>query len=66
MVWLALPHIEVLARASAFYVSRQLLTSSQIGKSLGIRYLVSGNSQLISNRIRITLSIIDTENDIEK
>ncbi len=60
-----LPHLEVIARASASYISGQQLTPTQIGKLLNVRYLIYGNAQLINNRIRITLSIVDAVNNTE-
>ncbi len=60
-----LPHLEVIARASASYISEQKLTPTQIGKLLNVRYLIYGHAQLINNRIRITLSIVDSVNNTE-
>ncbi len=60
-----LPHLEVIARASASYITKQQLTPTQIGKSLSVRYLIYGSAQLITNRIRATISIVDSTNNTE-
>jgi len=60
-----LPHFFVIARASASIASKLNLQPKEIGKRLGVRYLVYGNLEQLGKRIRITFSIIDAIHDTE-
>ncbi len=59
------PHFFVIARASAHHISKMNLPANDVGKYLGVRYLVYANVKQDSKRIHLTLSIVDAVNNAE-
>jgi len=60
----ALSHIRsffVIARNSAFTYKGQAVNVRDIGRELGVAYLLEGSAQKAGNRIRITVQLIETE-----
>ncbi len=60
----ALSHIRsffVIARNSAFTYKGQAANVRDIGRELGVAYLLEGSVQKAGNRIRITVQLIETE-----
>src|SRR6202790_2225752 len=51
----------VIARSSAFTYKGRTTNARQIGKELGVAYLLEGSVQKISNRLRIIVQLIETE-----
>ncbi|NKB49876.1 MAG: tetratricopeptide repeat protein [Alphaproteobacteria bacterium] len=51
----------VVARHSSFIYKNQSIDVRQIGKELGVRYVLEGSVRKGGNRIRITAQMIDTE-----
>jgi adenylate cyclase len=52
----------VIARNSTFAYKGRAIDAKQIGRELGIRYLLEGSVRKSSNRVRITAQLIDTTN----
>jgi TolB-like protein len=59
------PHLFVIARASASILSKKNLSSIEVGKYLGVRYLVYGELEQVAKRIRVSFSIVDATQNIE-
>ena len=60
----ALSHIRsffVIARNSAFTYKGQAMNVREIGKELGVAYLLEGSVQKSGNRLRITVQLVETE-----
>jgi TolB-like protein len=53
--------ISVIARNSAFYYKGQSPDVRQIGRELGVRYVLEGSVQRGSNRMRVNVQLIDAE-----
>jgi adenylate cyclase len=51
----------VIARSSAFTYKGRVTDARSIGKELGVAYLLEGSVQKVSNRLRITVQLIETE-----
>ncbi len=51
----------VIARNSSFAYRDQAINMQQIGRELGVRYLVEGSVRRADNRIRVTAQLIDVE-----
>lgn len=52
----------VIARNSAFaYKGRQSVDVRQIGKELGVRYIVEGSVRRVGERVRITAQLVETD-----
>jgi adenylate cyclase len=51
----------VIARSSAFTYKGRATNARDIGKELGVAYLLEGSLQKIGNRIRIIVQLIETE-----
>lgn len=60
-----LPHLFIIARASASILSKKNLSSIEIGKYLGVRYLVYGELEQFAKRIRVSFSIVDATHNTE-
>lgn len=58
-----LPHLFVIARASAANLLN--LSSVEVGRRLGVRYLVYGNIQRSERRIQVTISVVDAIRNTE-
>jgi adenylate cyclase len=53
----------VIARNSSFTFKGQALEAKEIGKRLGVRYIVEGSVRRAANRVRITAQLIDAVDD---
>ncbi len=51
----------VISRESAFSYKGQSKTAKEIGRELGVRYLLEGSVQRSGDRLRVTVQLIDTE-----
>jgi adenylate cyclase len=54
----------VIARNSTFAYKGRAIDAKQIGRELGVRYLLEGSVRKGSNRVRITAQLIDATNGI--
>ena len=52
----------VIARNSAFLYKGKGVDVQQVGRDLGVRYVLEGSVQKAGNRLRITVQLIDTAN----
>jgi adenylate cyclase len=50
----------VISRESAFSYRNQTKTAKQIGRELGVHYLLEGSVQRAGDRLRVTVQLIDT------
>jgi TolB-like protein/DNA-binding winged helix-turn-helix (wHTH) protein/tetratricopeptide (TPR) repeat protein len=50
----------VIARNTAFTYKNKAVDAKQIGKDLGVRYLIEGSIQCAATRLRVTVQLIDT------
>jgi TolB-like protein/Tfp pilus assembly protein PilF len=53
----------VISRNTAFTYKNTPIDSKQIGRELGVRYLLEGSVQRSGNRVRVTTQLIDAESD---
>jgi TolB-like protein/Flp pilus assembly protein TadD len=53
----------VISRTSAFTYRGKPVDTKQVGRELGVRYVLEGSVQRSSNRVRITVQLIDAEAD---
>jgi adenylate cyclase len=51
----------VIARNTAFTYKGKSIDAKQIGKELGVRYVLEGSAQRDQNRVRVNAQLIDTE-----
>ena len=56
-----MPGFFVIARASSFAYTQQRADSRQIGAELGVRYVVTGSARSSSERVRITVQLVEAE-----
>jgi len=54
------PYLFVIARNSTFAYKGKSIKAQQIGKELGVRYVVEGSVRKAGNRLRVTAQLIDT------
>ena len=54
------PHLGVIARTSVMHYKHSQEPLDQIGRELGVRYLLEGSVRKPANRVRITAQLIDT------
>ncbi len=52
----------VIARNSAFRYKGKAVDVAQVGRELGVRYVLEGSVQKAANRVRITVQLIDATN----
>ena len=52
----------VIARNSSFVYKSQAVDVRQIGRELGVRYVLEGSVRKAANRVRITAQLVDTSN----
>ena len=57
-----IPRILVIARESSFTYKGKTLKVQEIGRDLGVRYILEGSIQKFGERIRITAQLIDATN----
>ncbi len=50
----------VIARNSSFAFKHAVIDSREVGRTLGVRYLLEGSVRKIGNRIRVTAQLVDT------
>jgi TolB-like protein/DNA-binding SARP family transcriptional activator len=50
----------VIARNSSFVFKRTVIDSREVGRTLGVRYLLEGSVRKVGNRIRVTAQLVDT------
>jgi adenylate cyclase len=53
----------VVSRSTAFTYKGKPIETRQIGKDLGVRYVLEGSVQLSGDRLRVHAQLIDTESD---
>ena len=51
--------LPVIARNSTFIYKRRPVSVAQVGRELGVRYVIEGSVRKIDNRVRITAQLID-------
>ena len=56
-----LPNMLVIARNTAFTYKNKAVDAKQIGRELGVRYLLEGSVQRSGNQVRVTTQLIDAE-----
>jgi adenylate cyclase len=56
-----LPNMLVIARNTAFTYKGKPVDAKQIGRELGVRYLLEGSVQRSGNQVRVTTQLIDAE-----
>ena len=56
----------VIARHSSFTYKEKPITVKQVGRDLGVRYVLEGSVRKAGNRLRITAQLIDSGNDIPR
>jgi len=54
-----IPGSFVIARSSAFMYKEKVADARQIGRDLGVRYLVEGSIQRVSDRLRANVQLVD-------
>ena len=54
-------HSFVIARSTAFTYKRKAVEVKQIGRDLGVRYVLEGSQQQGGNRVRVSAQLIDAE-----
>jgi adenylate cyclase len=58
------PSLFVIARNSSFTYKNRAVDVKQVGRELGVRYLLEGSVRKIGNRIRVTGQLIEAETGI--
>ena len=58
-----LSQLFVIARNSSFTFKGRSVPVQEIGKTLGVRYVLEGSVRKSGNRVRITAQLIDADND---
>lgn len=56
-------HLMVIARHSAFLAAAEVASLREIGRRLGVRYLLAGSFRRVDSRIRITADLIEAETE---
>jgi adenylate cyclase len=54
----------VIARSSAFTYKGRAINAREIGRELGVAYLLEGSVQKAGNRLRITVQLIETDSEV--
>lgn len=57
------PTLRVISRTSSFAYKGKSLTAQQVGKELGVRYVLEGSVRKQGDRVRITAQLIDVATD---
>jgi adenylate cyclase len=55
------PDLFIIARNSTFTYKGRAVDIKQVGRELGVRYVVEGSARKAGNRVRITVQLIDAE-----
>jgi TolB-like protein/cytochrome c-type biogenesis protein CcmH/NrfG len=58
-----IPDMLVISRNTAFTYRGKPIDTKQIGRELGVRYVLEGDVQRSGNRVRVTAQLIDAETD---
>jgi TolB-like protein len=58
-----IPDMLVISRNTAFTYRNKPVDTKQIGRELGVRYVLEGGVQRSGNRVRVTAQLIDAESD---
>jgi len=58
-----IPGMFVISRNTAFTYRNKPVDAKQIGRDLGVRYVLEGSVQRSGNRLRVTAQLIDAETD---
>jgi adenylate cyclase len=58
------PQIFVIARNSSFTYKGRAVDVKQVGRELGVRYVLEGSVRKAGNRVRITAQLIDAANGV--
>ena len=53
------PHLIVIARNSSFTYKRKPVKVQQVGRELGVRYVLEGSVRRAADRVRITVQLVD-------
>lgn len=56
--------LSVIARNSSFIYKGKAVDVKQVGRDLGVRYVLEGSVRKIENRVRVTVQLIDTETSV--
>ena len=56
-------HMFVIARSTAFIYRNKPIAAKQIGRELGVRYVLEGSIQRSGSRVRINAQLIEAESD---
>jgi len=56
--------LSVIARNSSFVYKGKTIDVKQIGRELGVRYLLEGSVRKIGNRVRVTVQLVDAETGV--
>ena len=59
-----IPDMLVISRNTAFTYRNKPVDTKQIGRELGVRYVLEGEVQRSGNRVRVTTQLIDAETDV--
>lgn len=57
-----IPKLFVIARNSSFSFKGKSVTPQEVGRELGVRYILDGGIRKSGNRIRITVRLVDAKN----
>jgi TolB-like protein len=58
-----IPDMLVISRNTAFTYRNKPIDTKQIGRELGVRYVLEGDVQRSENQVRVTAQLIDAESD---
>jgi adenylate cyclase len=58
-----IPHMLVISRNTAFTYHGKRVDTKQIGRELGVRYVLEGSVRRSGNRVRVSAQLIDAESD---
>src|SRR5262249_22723185 len=59
-----IPEMFVISRRTAFTYRNTPIHTKQIGRQLGVRYVLEGTVRRSANRVRITTQLVDAESDL--
>ena len=60
-----IPNLFVIARNSSFKFKGKAVTAQEVGRDLGVRYVLDGSVRKSGNRIRIMVRLVDAENGLQ-
>jgi len=60
-----LAHMFVISRNTAFTYRNKPIDAKQIGRELGVRYVLDGSVRRSGNQVRVSAQLIDTESDVQ-